>query len=152
LHCLTIERIKDSVLIHLALFSRIFVITRVRLLSPRLPCSSRRDGHNHRRELKEIYKRVYKNKGHIHAMFPSLCFSLRFVVRARNGVNSMVNNYYWLMRVINIDVVELDTDFSFVFIHSVLVTRRETLSIIRTMQLCNSCDYDELQECQGQKS
>lgn len=53
------------------------------------------------------------------------------------------------MRVINIDVVELDTDF--VFIHSVLVTQRETLLIIRMMQLCNSCNYDELQECQGQK-
>lgn len=55
------------------------------------------------------------------------------------------------MRIITVDVIEPDAGFPFVFIHSVLATRRAILSIIRTMQLCNWCDYDELQECQGQK-
>jgi len=56
----------------------------------------------------------------------------------------MINNYYQLIRVINVNVVSELTSFPFIFIHSILATWRATLSILFVWCNCNWCNYDEL--------
>lgn len=89
---------------HLALSSRIFVITRVRLLSSRTPSSSRREEHDHRRKLRErlivstseyietedILKRCFPPRSRVF-LFP---FLFRWSWDARvTTITNMINNY-----------------------------------------------------------
>lgn len=105
LHCLTIERIKDNTLIYLALSLRIFVITRVRLLSPRPPVRLVEEGTIIGKNLGKLStsEYIWKQKTYSRDVFfldPVYFFVLfRWSWYARvTTVNSMINNYYWLMR------------------------------------------------------